>query len=183
MRAADSGSASATFISTPTRRIGPRCCARAASGHAAAPPSSVMSSRRRISALCLGDGILAAQMSTLIEAKLASKPLPQCTANVAVGSFSEVGPCDEDVRSTPESRPHQAARPGPFSANKRHRRSAFSFDDFVGAADDRIWDGEPEGLSCLQVNGELDFRQLLNRQICRLLALKDAACIDANQAV
>jgi hypothetical protein len=86
MRAADSGSASATFISTPTRRIGPRCCARAASGHAAAPPSSVTSSRRRISTPRLGDGILAAQMSTLIGAKRASKPLPQRTADVAVGS-------------------------------------------------------------------------------------------------
>jgi hypothetical protein len=30
--------------STPIRRIG--CCARTASGHAAAPPSSVMKSRR-----------------------------------------------------------------------------------------------------------------------------------------
>jgi hypothetical protein len=75
MRAADSGSASATFISTPTRRIGSRCCARAASGHATAPPSSVISSRRRISTPCLGDGILAVQMRTLIGTKPASKPL------------------------------------------------------------------------------------------------------------
>ena len=47
MRALICGSASATFISTPRRRMGPRCCARAASGHAAtAPPISVMNSRR-----------------------------------------------------------------------------------------------------------------------------------------
>jgi hypothetical protein len=78
MRPDDSGSASATFISTPTRRIEPRCRALAASGHTAAPPSSVMSSRRRISAPCLGNGILSGQMSTLIGTELASKPLPQC---------------------------------------------------------------------------------------------------------
>jgi hypothetical protein len=33
-------------VSTPIRRIPLGCCARAASGHAAAPPSSVMKSRR-----------------------------------------------------------------------------------------------------------------------------------------
>ena len=32
------------------RRIRSACCARAASGHVAAPPRSVMNSRRRISA-------------------------------------------------------------------------------------------------------------------------------------
>ena len=32
--------------STPMRRVRSRCCARAATGHAAAPPSNVMNSRR-----------------------------------------------------------------------------------------------------------------------------------------
>ena len=44
-RACTSGS-SAASMSTPMRRIRSGCCARAASGHAAAPPSSVMNSRR-----------------------------------------------------------------------------------------------------------------------------------------
>jgi hypothetical protein len=35
-------------MSTPIRRILSRCCARAAIGHAAAPPRSVMKSRRCI---------------------------------------------------------------------------------------------------------------------------------------
>ena len=35
-------------MSTPMRRIRSLCCARAASGHAAAPPTSVMNSRRLI---------------------------------------------------------------------------------------------------------------------------------------
>jgi hypothetical protein len=43
-----SGSSSATPINTPTRRIGPPCCARAVTGHAAAPLRSAMNSRRRI---------------------------------------------------------------------------------------------------------------------------------------
>jgi hypothetical protein len=38
----------AVSIGTPIRRIRSGCCARAATGHvAAAPPSSVMNSRRR----------------------------------------------------------------------------------------------------------------------------------------
>jgi len=41
------GSSSACPIKTPIRRIRSGCCARAASGHAAAaPPSSVMNERR-----------------------------------------------------------------------------------------------------------------------------------------
>ena len=46
MRACDSGSSDVVNISTASRRT--RSCARAASGHAAAPPRSVMNSRRRI---------------------------------------------------------------------------------------------------------------------------------------
>ena len=47
MRTGDSGSSAATAMSTPMRRMRSPCCARAASGHAAAaPPSSVMNSRR-----------------------------------------------------------------------------------------------------------------------------------------
>jgi hypothetical protein len=40
------GSFSAPPSSMPIRRIGPLCCARAAIGHSAEPPSSVMSVRR-----------------------------------------------------------------------------------------------------------------------------------------
>ena len=54
MRACPSGSSAAKFMSTPMRRIRSRCCARAASGHAAAaPPSSVMNSRRLMCSLRL----------------------------------------------------------------------------------------------------------------------------------
>src|SRR5262249_15342326 len=47
MRAGASGSSAARFMSTPMRRIRSACCARAASGHAAAaPPRSAIKSRR-----------------------------------------------------------------------------------------------------------------------------------------
>jgi hypothetical protein len=45
-RACPSGSCSARFMSTPIRRIRSGCCARAASGHAAAPLSAATNSRR-----------------------------------------------------------------------------------------------------------------------------------------
>jgi hypothetical protein len=56
--------------SSPTLRFLAGCCARAASGHAAAvPPTSVMNSRRRISAPKLGrHSIVSAQTGTLIGA-------------------------------------------------------------------------------------------------------------------
>jgi len=41
-----SGSSAVVFMSTPMRRTRSVCCARAASGHATAAPSSVMNSRR-----------------------------------------------------------------------------------------------------------------------------------------
>ena len=47
MRSEDCTPSAAVFMITPMRRIRPACCARAATGHAAAaPPSSVMNSRR-----------------------------------------------------------------------------------------------------------------------------------------
>ena len=60
------GSSAAKLMSTPMRRMRSRCCARAASGHAtAAPPISVMKSRRL---MCppgqASQGIVAAQTCT-----------------------------------------------------------------------------------------------------------------------
>jgi GAF domain len=46
----NSGSFSDHPISTPIRRLPSACCARAASGHTAAPPTRVMKSRRLMSA-------------------------------------------------------------------------------------------------------------------------------------
>jgi hypothetical protein len=47
MRGFSAGSFSSPYMSTPIRRTRSPCCALAASGHAAAPPSPAMNSRRR----------------------------------------------------------------------------------------------------------------------------------------
>jgi hypothetical protein len=63
------------------RRIRAACCARAASGHAAAAlPTNVMNSRRCMCPPSSGDSIL-----TSIGAEIDFKPLPQRKANVADG--------------------------------------------------------------------------------------------------
>ena len=94
MRACPSGSSAAVFMSTPMRRTRSACCARAASGQAtAAPPRSVMNSRRRISPPkvrgqhCIGSDDYCDRGSNR-----ASKPLPQCTRNVSDGSKPECLP-------------------------------------------------------------------------------------------
>jgi hypothetical protein len=51
MRTCPSTSAAALLMSTPISRIRSVCCARAASGSAAAPPMSVMKSRRLMGSL------------------------------------------------------------------------------------------------------------------------------------
>src|SRR6516162_7750706 len=57
----NTGSFSSPGMSTPMRRTRPPCCARAASGHAAAPPSAAMNSRRPISSI----GFLRTDLSKL----------------------------------------------------------------------------------------------------------------------
>ena len=57
------------------RRTRSPCCARAQAAKAAAPPKSVMNSRRLISALKLGDSIVTAQTSTLIGAETGIKTI------------------------------------------------------------------------------------------------------------
>src|SRR5712671_6730788 len=58
---------------------------------------------------------------------------------------------------------------------------AHSFDHLVGAAEQRQRDGEAERVSSLEINEQLDFRALLHRQVSRLLALEDAARVDASK--
>jgi hypothetical protein len=59
-------------------------------GHAAAPPRSVMNSRRRMLAPKLRRRHLSGSNEHFDRGlKPASKPLPQCTANVAVGSLAD----------------------------------------------------------------------------------------------
>jgi hypothetical protein len=56
----------------------------------------------------------------------------------------------------------------------------FSFDHLVGAARHGQRDVDPERLGGLEVDVQLDFRCLLDRQIGRLRALENPAGIDAS---
>jgi hypothetical protein len=65
---------------------------------------------------------------------------------------------------------------------KLHRDPSLSlrlFDHLVGAGQQRVGYGETERLGRLEVQEKLDFCRLLNRQVRRLLALENAAYIDA----
>ena len=68
------------------------CCARTVNGKAAAaPPRSVMNSRRRISAPKLrGQHCIGSNEYFDRGSNSASKPLPQCTANVAYGLQGDI---------------------------------------------------------------------------------------------
>src|SRR6266511_3519587 len=56
-------------------------------------------------------------------------------------------------------------------------------DHLVGAAEQRERHREAERLGRLHVDDQLDFRGLLDRQVSRLLALEDAADIDAGLVI
>jgi hypothetical protein len=59
------------------------------------------------------------------------------------------------------------------------RSSSTLFDHLVGAGEQRDRDGDAKRLGFLEVDDQLDLGELLDRQIGRLLALKNAAGVDA----
>src|SRR3954469_2534966 len=63
------------------------------------------------------------------------------------------------------------------------KRSTASFDHRVGAAEEWQWNGESECLRGSEVDDKLDFSDVLNRQLCWLLAFQNPSGIDACQAI
>jgi hypothetical protein len=57
------------------------------------------------------------------------------------------------------------------------------FDHLVGAAEKRQRHGKPERLGSLEIDDQLDFRGLLDRQIDRLLTLENPAGVDADRTL
>ena len=58
-------------------------------------------------------------------------------------------------------------------------KTGWSLDHLVGAAEQRERNGEPERPGGLEIKKQLDLRDLLDRQIGRLLALENPAGVDA----
>src|ERR1700694_2670422 len=84
------------------RRIRSPCCARATSGHAAAaPPSTVMNSRRLISASSSGDGILSVQVRALIGAEPTSLLQHEMLTDVRGGVKMRKTPKEQKISASP----------------------------------------------------------------------------------
>src|SRR5260370_16629100 len=83
------------------------------------------------------------------------------------------------VRGLPSSS-FQTQNPTSRELSNRH---AQSFDHFVGAAKQRQRHGDAERLCGFEVDAQLDFGRLLDRQVRRLFALENTAHIAASQGV
>ena len=72
-----------------------------------------------------------------------------------------------------------AMQPPPFSG----RQSGHSFDDLVGAGEDRRRDREAACICSLEIDHQLEFCRLLDRQIGRLGAVENFSDVDADLAM
>src|SRR5262249_15674286 len=69
------------------------------------------------------------------------------------------------------------------AAIRLSQQHSCSFDHLVGAPGKGEWEGDAKGFGCLQIDQQLDFRDLLDRQIGRFVALEDASGIDTGLTV
>src|SRR5262245_66437113 len=69
------------------------------------------------------------------------------------------------------------------AAIRLSQQHSCSLDHLVGGGEERWWDGEAEHPSRRNVDDELEPGRLHDRQIRRLRALENAACVDADVAI
>src|SRR5690242_7113034 len=134
------------------------CCARATTGHdAAAPPKSVMNSRRLMPAPSSGDGILAAQNGTLVGAGPGFAKQHEMQPNIVIASRADMygAQAAEGQMRTPQ-------------------QPAYLFDHLVGAGKHCRWNFEVECLLGFKIDDQLVLGRRLYRQVARFRALKDA---------
>src|SRR6516164_8960958 len=63
--------------------------------------------------------------------------------------------------------------------DKSSRTSGVSLNNLIGGGQQRFRDGEAERFGCFEIDDQFDLRDLLHRQIGRLLAFENAPGIDA----
>src|SRR5437762_1685036 len=65
----------------------------------------------------------------------------------------------------------------------KHSGPIRSLNDLRRLDQDRLWDSEPKGLSCLEIDREVKLRGLLDRQIGRVSALENPVDIAAGTPI
>ena len=95
----------------------------------------------------------------------------ESASDVSCGSFSEVGARNRHVRFPPDSDKSADIAGGPFRATTGSQGTLF--DHGVGTQQECFRDSYADGFRGLEINGEIELRRLLNRNIFRLLTLQD----------
>ena len=93
--------------------------------------------------------------------------------HVSPGGRFELNRVYRETRGDPRAAIGELFRPG---------RRASSLNHLVGAGEDSLWDGEAELLGGLEIDHQLEFRRLLDRQISGFRALQDLSRVSSSQA-
>src|SRR5262245_19720627 len=180
------------LLRKPTTGIG--CCARAASGHAAAPPEQRderapfhgFPSSGRQPHLTTSSRVNAAVCNT-------AKLIVECPSRVRFGLSGRV---HGTSGSPPISRHWPLSSAQPVSARTGCKQSQHGgaylitssamasplFDDLVGTGEQRRRDFQAEGLGGVEVDDELEFGGRLDRQIAGLFSAQDSVDITVRVA-
>jgi hypothetical protein len=135
------------------RRIRSGCCARTASGNAAAEPASTLMNSRRLIAFPMAGTRHRTGSTYSLEGLGVSRPMS------ALGHKRTCA-----VQET-------------MSAKGQKQTSLALFDHLIGSRKQFVWDGESERLGSLEIDDQLILCRHLHWEIGRLLALEDAVDI------